>query len=112
MRKRPAGAAGLPALAAAIALSLLAPLSGGPSPARGAGPYHAGIARITAQDAVSGIVGLGDAQMLTVPFEALVAYPTDIAGAPFEAGALYLHASLDAPIAPGKRSWFCCSHTA
>ena len=102
MCKRPAGPAGLLVLAAAIALSLLVPLAGSPSPARADGPYRAGVARITVQDAVSGVVGFGDAQMLPVPFEVLVAYPTDAAEAPFEAGPFTIHASLDAPIAPAK----------
>jgi hypothetical protein len=38
MCKRPAGPAGLLVLAAAIALSLLVPLAGSPSPARADGP--------------------------------------------------------------------------
>ena len=102
MCKRPAGPAGLLVLAAAIALSLLVPLAGSASPARADGPYRAGVARIAVQDAVSGVVGFGDAQMLPVPFEVLVAYPTDAAEAPFEARPFTIHASLDAPIAPAK----------
>jgi hypothetical protein len=102
MCKRPAGPAGLLFLAAAIALSLLVPFAGSASPARADGPYRAGVARIAVQDAVSGVVGFGDAQMLPVPFEVLVAYPTDAAEAPFEAGPFTIHASLDAPIAPAK----------
>jgi predicted dienelactone hydrolase len=102
MCKRPAGPAGLLVLAAVIALSMLAPLAGSPSPARADGTYRAGVAQITVQDAVSGVVGFGDAQMLPVPFEVLVAYPTDAAEAPFEAGPFTIHASLDAPIAPAK----------
>jgi hypothetical protein len=112
MCKRPAGPTGLLVVAAVIALSLLAPLGGSLSPARADGPYHAGIVRITVQDAVSGVVGFGDAQMLPVPFEVLVAYPTDVAEAPFESGPFTIHASLNAPIAPTKAFPFCCSHTA
>ncbi|WP_271576172.1 alpha/beta hydrolase family protein [Bradyrhizobium sp. CCBAU 11361] len=102
MCKRPAGPAGLLVLAAVIALSLLAPLAGSPSPARADGTYRAGVAQITVPDAVSGVVGLGDAQMPPVPFEVLVAYPTDVAEAPFEAGPFTIHASRNAPIAPAK----------
>jgi predicted dienelactone hydrolase len=102
MCKRPAGPTGLLVVAAVIALSLLAPLAGSLSPARADGPYHAGIVRITVQDAVSGVVGFGDAQMLPVPFEVLVAYPTDVAEAPFESGPFTIQASLNAPIAPTK----------
>jgi len=93
MCKRPAGPAGLRVLAAAIALSLLVPLAGDPSPARADGPYRAGVARVTVQDAVP---------FVAVPFEVLVAYPTDVAEAPFESGPWTIHASLDAPIAPAK----------
>jgi predicted dienelactone hydrolase len=64
------------------------PLASSPSPARAEGPYRAGVARVTLQDAV--------------PFKVLVAYPTDVAEAPFEAGPFTIHASLDAPIAQGK----------
>jgi hypothetical protein len=112
MCERPAGPDGLFVLAAVIALSPLASLAGSPSPARADDPYRAGVARITVQDGVSGVVGLGDAQMLPVPFEVLVAYPTDLAEAPFEAGPFTIHASLNAPIARRRRSRFCCSHTA
>jgi predicted dienelactone hydrolase len=93
MSKRPAGTAGLPVLAAAIALSLLVLLAGSPSPARADGPYRAGVARVIVQDAVP---------FKTVPFEVLVAYPTDVTEAPFEAGPWTIHASLDAPIATAK----------
>jgi predicted dienelactone hydrolase len=93
MCKRPAGPAGLLLLAAAIALSLLVPLAGSPSPARADGPYRAGVARVTVQNAVP---------FEAVPFEVLVAYPTDVAEAPFEAGPFTIHASLNAPIAPAK----------
>ena len=93
MCKRPAGPAGLVVLAVAIALSLLVPLVGSPSPARAEGPYRAGVARVTVQGAVP---------FQTVPFEVLVAYPTDVAEAPFEAGPWTIHASLNAPIATAK----------
>jgi len=89
--KRLAGTAGVLVLAAAIALSLLAPLAS--RPARADGPYHAGVARVTVQDAVP---------FKTVPFEVLVAYPTDVPESPFEAGPWTIHASLDAPIATAK----------
>jgi predicted dienelactone hydrolase len=93
MCKRPAGPAGLLVLAAAIALSLLVPLAGSPSPARADGPYRAGVARVIVQGAVP---------FEAVPFEVLVAYPTDAAEASFEAGPFTIRASLDAPIAPAK----------
>ena len=93
MSKRPAGPAGLLVLAVSIALSLLVPLVGSPSPARADGPYRAGVARVIVQGAVP---------FETVPFEVLVAYPTDVAEAPFEAGPWTIHASLNAPIATAK----------
>jgi predicted dienelactone hydrolase len=93
MSKRPAGPAGLLVLAAAIALSLLVPLVGSPSPARADDPYRAGVARVTVHDAVP---------FKTVPFEVLVAYPTDVAEAPFEVGPWTIHASLEAPIVTAK----------
>jgi hypothetical protein len=93
MCKRPAGPAGLRVLATAIALSLLVPLAGSLSPARADDPYRAGVARVIVQGAVP---------FETVPFEVLVAYPTDVAEAPFEAGPWTIHASLNAPIAPAK----------
>jgi predicted dienelactone hydrolase len=93
MSKRPAGPAKLLVLAAAIALSLLVPLASSPSPARADGPYRAGVARVIVQGAVP---------FKTVPFEVLVAYPTDVPEAPFEAGPWTIHASLDAPIATAK----------
>ena len=93
MSKRSAGPAGLLVLATAIALSLLVPLAGSLSPARADDPYHAGVARVVVQGAVP---------FETVPFEVLVAYPTDVAEAPFEAGPYTIHASLDAPIATAK----------
>src|SRR5450631_2848256 len=93
MCKRPAGPAGLRVLATAIALSLLVPLAGSLSPARADDPYRAGVARVIVQGAVP---------FETVPFEVLVAYPTDVAEAPFEAGPWTIHASLDAPIATAK----------
>jgi predicted dienelactone hydrolase len=93
MCKRPAGPAGLRVLATAIALSLLVPLAGSLSPARADDPYRAGVARVIVQGAVP---------FETVPFEVLVAYPTDVAEAPFEAGPWTIHASLNAPIATAK----------
>jgi predicted dienelactone hydrolase len=93
MCKRPAGPAGLRVLATAIALSLLVPLAGSLSPARADDPYRAGVARVIVQRAVP---------FETVPFEVLVAYPTDVAEAPFEAGPWTIHASLNAPIATAK----------
>jgi predicted dienelactone hydrolase len=52
-------------------------------------PFHAGITRITVQDAV--------------PFDALVAYPTDATEAPFQDGPYTIAASRDVPIASGAR---------
>jgi predicted dienelactone hydrolase len=69
------------------------PLAGSASPARADGPYRAGVARVIVQGAVP---------FAAVPFEVLVAYPTDVAEAPFEAGPWTIHASLDAPIATAK----------
>jgi predicted dienelactone hydrolase len=80
-------------LAAAIAVSLFVPLAGSPSPARADGSYHVGVARLIVQGAVP---------FEAVPFKVLVAYPTDVAEAPFEAGPFTIHASLDAPIVPAK----------
>ena len=51
--------------------------------------FHAGIARITVQD--------------VVPFDTLVAYPTDAVEAPLEAGPFTITASRDAQIASGAR---------
>lgn len=51
--------------------------------------FHAGIARVTVQD--------------VVPFDAVVAYPTDAAEAPFQDGPYIIAASRDAPIASGAR---------
>ncbi len=48
-------------------------------------PFHAGIVRITVQD--------------TVPFTTLIAYPTDAAEAPFQAGPFTITGSRDAAIA-------------
>jgi predicted dienelactone hydrolase len=93
MCKRPAGPTGLLILAAAIAVSLLVPLAGSPSPARADGSYRVGVARVTVQGAVP---------FEAVPFEVLVAYPTDVAEAPLEAGPFTIHASINAPIAPAK----------
>ena len=92
MCKRPAGPAGLLVLAAAIALSLLVPLASSPSPARADGPYSAGVARITVHAV----------PFVAARFEFLVAYPTDVAEAPFETGPFTIHASLNAPIATAK----------
>jgi predicted dienelactone hydrolase len=91
--KRLAGISRLLVLAVAIALSLLVPLVGSPSPARADDPYRAGVARVIVQ---------GTVPFETVPFEVLVAYPTDVAEAPFEAGPWTIHASLNAPIATAK----------
>jgi predicted dienelactone hydrolase len=52
-------------------------------------PFHAGITRITVQD--------------TVPFDTLIAYPTDAAEVPFQAGPFTIAASRDALIASGTR---------
>jgi predicted dienelactone hydrolase len=52
-------------------------------------PFHAGVTRVTVQDAV--------------PFEALIAYPTEASEAPTQSGAFAIAASRDAPIAPGAR---------
>src|SRR5882672_8924727 len=52
-------------------------------------PFHAGITRITVQDAV--------------PFDALVAYPTDAAEVFFQDGLYSIAATRDAPIASGTR---------
>jgi predicted dienelactone hydrolase len=51
--------------------------------------FHAGVTRITVKD--------------VVPFDALVAYPTDAAEVPFQDGPWTLAASRDAPIASGAR---------
>lgn len=51
--------------------------------------FHAGITRITVQD--------------VVPFDALVAYPTDAAEVPFQDGPYTIAASRDSPIASGAR---------
>src|ERR1700681_4822028 len=50
--------------------------------------FRAGVARITVQD--------------EVPFDVLVAYPTDAAEASFESGAFTIQASRNAPIAQAK----------
>jgi predicted dienelactone hydrolase len=52
-------------------------------------PFHAGITRITVQDAT--------------PFDVLIAYPTKAAEAPIEEGPFRLSASRDAPVATGAR---------
>lgn len=92
MCKRLAGISRLLVLAAAIALSLLVPLVGSPSPARAEGPYRAGVARVTVHAV----------PFVAARFESLVAYPTDVPEAPFETGPWTIHASLDAPIATAK----------
>ena len=51
--------------------------------------FRAGIARITVQD--------------VVPFDTLIAYPTDATEVPFQAGPFTIVASRDAPIASGAR---------
>ena len=51
--------------------------------------FHAGVARIRLQD--------------VVPFDALVAYPTEATEAPFREGPWTIAARRDAPIAPGAR---------
>ena len=90
MRKPLAGAVGLVAVAASIVLWRLAPLGGSmSSTARADQTFHAGVVRITVQD--------------TVPFDALVAYPTDATEAPFQVGPFTIAASRDAPIASGAR---------
>lgn len=52
-------------------------------------PFHAGVTRVTVQDAV--------------PFDTLIAYPTRAAEKPFQAGAFTVAAARDAPIATGRR---------
>jgi predicted dienelactone hydrolase len=59
-----------------------------PLPARADGRYQAGAARMTVADAV--------------PFDVLVAYPTEAAEAAFESGPFTIRASRDAPIALAK----------
>ena len=51
--------------------------------------YRAGVTRITVQDAT--------------PFDALVAYPTNVDETPFQAGPFTIAGSRDAPIASGRR---------
>lgn len=51
--------------------------------------FHAGVTRITVKD--------------VVPFDALVAYPTDVAEVPFQDGPWIIAAGRDAPIASGTR---------
>ncbi len=50
-------------------------------------PFHAGITRVAVHD--------------IVPFDALIAYPTDAAEVPFQAGPFTIAASRDVPIASG-----------
>jgi predicted dienelactone hydrolase len=52
-------------------------------------PFHAGVTRVTVRDAV--------------PFESLIAYPTEASELPTQSGPFTIAASPDAPIAPGKR---------
>jgi predicted dienelactone hydrolase len=52
-------------------------------------PLHAGVTRVTVQD--------------TVPFDTLIAYPTETIEVPTAFGPFMLAASRDAPIAPGAR---------
>ena len=52
-------------------------------------PFHAGVTRITVND--------------DVPFDALVAYPTDVVEVPFQDGPWTISASRDAKIASGAR---------
>jgi predicted dienelactone hydrolase len=52
-------------------------------------PFHAGITRITVQD--------------TVPFDVLIAYPTEAAEVSIEEGLFRFSASRDAPVAAGGR---------
>ena len=92
MRKQLADMSRPLGLAVAIALSLLVPLVGSPSPARADGSYNAGVARVTVRTV----------PFVAAQFEFLVAYPTDLAEAPFEIGPFTIHASLDAPIATAK----------
>lgn len=70
---------------------VLALLVAGASSAQAADPqrFHAGVTRLTVKD--------------VVPFDALVAYPTDVAEVPFHDGPWIIAASRDAPIASGAR---------
>lgn len=51
-------------------------------------PFHAAVTRVTVQD--------------VVPFDALIAYPTEATEVPFQIGPFTIAASSDAPIAAGK----------
>ncbi|MHC4041737.1 alpha/beta hydrolase family protein [Bradyrhizobium sp. 23AC] len=68
---------------------VLALLVAGISPEADAQPFHAGVARITVQD--------------VVPFDTLVAYPTEVTEVSFQDGPYTLAASRDAPIAAKTR---------
>ena len=90
MHKPLASVVGLVAVTASIIIWRLAPLGGGISSTAHAGQtFHAGVVRITVQD--------------TVPFDALVAYPTDATEVPFQDGPWIIAASRDAPVASGAR---------
>src|SRR5262249_55421717 len=72
-----------------LAIALIV-LSASLSCARADGPpFHAGATRVTVQD--------------RVPFEALIAYPTEASEVPTQSGAFTIVASRDAPIALGAR---------
>lgn len=68
---------------------VLALLVAGISAEADAQPFKASVTRITVQDAI--------------PFDALVAYPTDVAELSFQDGPYIVAAGRDAPIAPGAR---------
>ncbi len=90
MHKPLASVVGLVAITSSIIIWRLAPLGGSmSSTARADQTFHAGVVRITVQD--------------TIPFDALVAYPTDVAEVPFQDGPWIIAASRDAPIASGAR---------
>ncbi len=77
-------------ICAVAAFVVLAACATGPSIAQTSPQkFHAGAARITVED--------------TARFEALVAYPTDVAEAPFKDGPWVVDATRDAPIAPVAR---------
>ncbi|BBO13918.1 dienelactone hydrolase [Bradyrhizobium sp. TM102] len=68
---------------------MLALLFAGTSVEADAQPFHAGVTRITVSD--------------VVPFDTLVAYPTDVTEVPFQDGPYTIAASRNAPIAAGAR---------
>lgn len=72
-----------------VLLLMLALLVAGISAEADAQPFHAGVTRIAVQDAI--------------PFDALVAYPTEVAELPHQDGPYAVAAGLDAPIAEGAR---------